>query len=121
MTDENITWEDHIQTVEKKLLGLLYLPDYLLDNDSLKTTYFWYIHSYPNYANITWGSKYFIELKAMHYQQKHAARVIFKENILSHSRPLLRSLNVLHVTKFVSTPELHVWIWKQIVTKGIRW
>ena len=40
MTDENITWEDHIQTVEKKLLGLLYLPDYLLDNDSLKTTYF---------------------------------------------------------------------------------
>ena len=39
MTDENITWEDHIQTVEKKLaknLGLLYLPDYLLDNDSLK-------------------------------------------------------------------------------------
>ena len=61
MTDENITWEDHIQTVEKKLaknLGLLYLPDYLLDNDSLKTT----IHWYPNYANIAWGSKYFIKL-----------------------------------------------------------
>ena len=107
MTDENITWEDHIQTVEKKLaknLGLLYLLDYLLDNDSLKTT----IHWYPNYANIAWGSKYLIKLKAMHYQQKHVARVTFNENILSHSRPLLRSLNVLHVVKFVSTPELYV-------------
>ena len=44
----------------------------------------------------------------MHYQQKHVARVTFNENILSHSRPLLRSLNVLHVVKFVSTPELYV-------------
>ena len=33
----------------------------------------------------------------MHYQQKHTARVIVNKNILSHSRPLLRSLNVLDI------------------------
>ena len=43
MIDENITWEDHIHTIEKKLaknLGLLYQAKHILDNESLKTIYF---------------------------------------------------------------------------------
>ena len=43
------------------------------------------------------GSTYFTKLKAIHYQQKHAARVILNKNILSHSRPILHSLNALNV------------------------
>ena len=101
MIDENITWEDHIHTIVKKLaknLGLLYQAKHILGNESLKTIYFSYIlHSYLLYANISCGSTYFTKLKTVHYQEKHAARIIFNQNKLSHSRPLLRSLNVLNV------------------------
>ena len=63
----------------------------------LKLFIFRNIHSYLIYANISWGSTYFTKLKTVHYQQKHAARTIFNQNKLSHSRPLLRSLNALNV------------------------
>ena len=100
MIDENITWEDHMHTVEKKRaknLWLLYQAKHILDNESLKSMYFSYIHSYLIYANISGGSTYFTKLKTVHYQQKHAARMIFNKNILSHPRPLLQSLNALNV------------------------
>ena len=113
MIDENITWEDHMHSIEKKLaknLGLLYQARHILDNESLKTIYFSYIHSYLIYANISWGSTCFTKLKTVHYQQKHAERIIFNENKLSHSRPLHRSLNALNVLsdKFLSTFKLYV-------------
>ena len=100
MLDENITWSNHINIIEKKIaknIGLLYKARVLLNKESLKTIYFSYMHSYLNYANIAWASTYFTKLKTIHYQQKHAARIIFYEDILTHSRPLLRSLNALNV------------------------
>ena len=100
MLDEHIAWNDHIHAIEKKLaknIGLLYRARQFLDKESLKTIYFSYIHSYLNYANIAWASTYFTKLKTIHYQQKHAARIIFDEDILTHSRPLLRSLNALNI------------------------
>ena len=100
MIDENITWEDHIHTIEKKLaknLGLLHQAKHILDNAYLKTIYFSNIHWYPIYTNISWGSTYFTELKTVHFQQKQAARMIFNQNKLRDSRPLLRSLNILDV------------------------
>ena len=82
MVHENITWEDHIRTIEKKLakkIGSLYQAKHILDNESLTTIYFWHIHSYLTYANLSWGSTYFAKLKIVHYQQKHAARIIFSQ------------------------------------------
>ena len=43
MRDENITWKDHIHTIEKKgtkNLGLLYHAKQLLNEESLKIVYF---------------------------------------------------------------------------------
>ena len=80
MVNEHIASNDHIDAIEKKLaknVGLLYRARQCLDKESLKTIYFSYIHSYLNYANIAWASTYFTKLKAIHYQQKHAARLIF--------------------------------------------
>ena len=57
--DVNITWKNHICSFEKKLaknIGLLYWEKYLLDDSSLKTVQFSYIHSYLNCANISWAS-----------------------------------------------------------------
>ena len=96
--DEDIACNDHIHATEKKLaknIGLLYRVRQFLDKKSLKTIYFSYIHSYLYYANIAWASTYFTKLKTIHYQQKHVARIIFNKGILTHFRPLLRSLNAL--------------------------
>ena len=100
MLDENISWVEHIRTVETKLaknIGLLYRAKPLLEEKSLKSIYFAYIHSYLNYANIAWASTYRTKLKTIHFHQKHAARIVFNEEKLTQSRPLLRSLNALNV------------------------
>ena len=49
MLDENISWKDHIKTIEKKKIakniGLLYSAKPYLDGTTLKTIYFYiYIH-----------------------------------------------------------------------------
>ena len=98
--DENITWKDHIDEIEKNIaknLCLLYRAKQLLNEEFLKFIYFSYIHSYLNYANVVWASTYYTKLKTIYYQQKHAARIILHEHNLSHSRPLLRSLSALNV------------------------
>ena len=90
MLDEHIAWNDHVHAIEKKLaknVGLLYRARQLLDKESLKTIYFSYVHLYLNYA---WASTYFTKLKTIHYQQKHEARIIFNEDILTPFRSLLR-------------------------------
>ena len=58
MIDECITWKDLIRTVENKIaknIGLLYRAKQLLNASSLKSICFLYIHTYLNYANITWA------------------------------------------------------------------
>ena len=59
MLDKHISWTDHARSVENKIAkdtGLLYCVSQFLNEDSLKTVYFLYIHSYLNYANIAWTS-----------------------------------------------------------------
>ena len=66
MLEEHISWTDHVRTVENKIaknIGLLYRISQFLNEDSLKTVYFLYNHSYLNYANITWASGYATKLK----------------------------------------------------------
>ena len=98
--DENITWKDHIKTVENKIsknIGLLYRAKQFLDTNSIKSLYFSYIHSYLNYANIAWASTQKTKLNRIYIKQKHAVRIIFNKDKLSHSRPLLKTLNALNI------------------------
>ena len=100
MLDENVSWRYHIKTVENKLsknIGLLCRAKQFLDETSLKTIYFSYIHSFLNYANIAWASTHFTKLKTINYKQKQAAGIVFDEDRLCYSRPLLRTLKVLNV------------------------
>ena len=47
MLDEHISWIDHVRTIEKRKYCLLYrVSQFLMNDDSLKTVYFSYIHSY---------------------------------------------------------------------------
>ena len=50
-----------------------------------------------NYANIAWASTYGTKLKTIYFHQKHAVHIVFNEDKLTQSRPLLRSINTLNV------------------------
>ena len=100
MLDEHISWIDHVRTVENKIeknIGLLYRVSQFLDEDSLKTAYFSYIHSYLNYANIAWASTSATKLKRVYLKQKHAVHIVFNKDKLTHSKPLFKNLNALNV------------------------
>ena len=100
MLDENVSWRYHIKTVENKLsknIGLLCRAKQFLDETSLKTIYFSYINSFLNYANTAWASAHFTKLKTINYKQKQGARIVFDEDRLCRSRPLLRRLNAFNV------------------------
>ena len=56
--DENLTWRKNIYIIENKIsknIGLLYKAKFLLSQKCLKSIYFSFVHSYINYANITWA------------------------------------------------------------------
>ena len=64
---------------------------------TLDRIYFALIHSYINYTNIAWASSCKTGLKKILLKQKHAVRIVFHEDRLTHARPLLKSLNALNV------------------------
>ena len=111
--DENLTWRDHIHTVENKIaknIGLLYQGKHYFDDNWLKPIYFAYIHAYLNYANIAWASIRKTKLKKFQSKQKHALRIIFNQSKTSPSEPRFLSLNVLNVYQintFHSVQSMH--------------
>ena len=101
MLDENISWEEHFRTVETKLandIRLLYRAKPLLEEKPLRSIYFVYIYSYLNEANIAWASTYKTKLTSFIKSMLYVC-IVFNEEKLTHSRPLLRSLNVLNVNQ----------------------
>ena len=100
MLDAYISWIDHVRTVENKIvknIGLLFRVSQFLNEDSLKTVYFLYIHSYLNHAYIAWASTYATKLKRIYLKQKHAVRIVYNKDKLTHSKPLFENLNALNV------------------------
>ena len=100
MLHELISWIDHVRTVKNKIakyIGLLYCVSQFFNEDSLKIVYFLYTRSYLNYANIAWTSAYATKLKRVCLKQKHAIRIVFNKDKLTHSKPLFEHLNVLNV------------------------
>ena len=68
LLDENLSWKDHIKYIENKVaknIGLLYRAELFLDKNSLLTLYYSYIHTYLNYANLSWGSTNRTNLKKL--------------------------------------------------------
>ena len=70
-----------------------------LHKDSLLSLYFSHIHSFINYANLTWGSRHKTNLKKIHSQQKHALIIVYNKDRYYHTKELFRSCNVLNVYK----------------------
>ena len=95
LLDEYLCWEEYIKYIESKIaknIGLLYKANIdklykpYIDKHSLLPLYHSYIHSYINYGNITWGSTARSNLKKIYSQQKHAIRIVYSKDRLTHTR-----------------------------------
>ena len=79
LVDENLTWVDHITTVENKLsrnVGLLYKAKNYINKKLMVNLYYSIIYSYSNYANIAWCSTSITKLKKLASKQKQALPTI---------------------------------------------
>ena len=71
-----------------------------LDKESLLALYYYYIHSYLNYANLAWRSTtYLTSLKKLRSQQKHAIRIVHSKTKLENREELFKSGSVLNLCK----------------------
>ena len=77
----------------------LYRAKPFLDKESLLALYYSYIHSYLNYADLTWGSTYLTNLKTLRRQQKHAIRIVHNKTKFEHTKELFKSASVLNLYK----------------------
>ena len=102
LLDENLSWKDRIKYIENKIaknIGLLYRAKLFLDKNSLLTLYCSYIHTFLNYANLSWGSPNRINLKELFSQQKHAVRIISSRTRFDHTNELFKSQKILNIYK----------------------
>ena len=100
MLNENLTWKPHIKYIENKIaenIGLLFKAKSFLNKQSLLSLYYSYIHSYINYANVTWGSTYKTNLKKLSSQQKHEMRIICNKGKSEHTKQLFQSNKITSV------------------------
>ena len=70
-----------------------------LDKESSLALYYYYVHSFLNYANLTWGSTYQMNLKKLRSQQKQAIRSVHNKTKFERTKELFKSANVLNLYK----------------------
>ena len=90
-----------------KNIGLLYKAKPYIEKHLLLSLNHSYIHSYITYGNITWGSTARTNLKKIYGQQKHAIRIVYSKDRLTHTRALFQECKVFNVYQ--------VSIWKNLV------
>ena len=78
---------------------MLYRANLFLDKNSLLTLYYFHIHTYLNYANLSWGSTNRRNLKQLLSQQKHAVQIINNRMRLDHTNELFKSPKILKIYK----------------------
>ena len=68
LLDEHLSWTEHIRYIKHKVVksfGLLYRAEPFLGKHSLLTLYYSYIHTYLNYANLSWAGTNRTNLKKL--------------------------------------------------------
>ena len=70
-----------------------------MNKQSLLSLYYSYIHSYINYANVTWESTYMTNVKILISRQKHVMRIICNKRKFEHTKQLFYLNKILNVYK----------------------
>ena len=94
LLDEHLSWKEHTRYTENEIvknIGLLYRAKPFLGKHSLLTLYYSYIHTYLNYANLSWASTNKTNQKKLLSQQKHAIRIVNKKTLFQRIKELFTS------------------------------
>ena len=109
--DDNLTWVNHIEQLNKKLSSTIFLFRKLkciLEFDTLKNTYFSLFHSRLCYAVILWGNSSHA-LKVFR-QQKKAIRILVNVGFTEHCQPIFIKLGIMPLPSlyiYYSLIEIH--------------
>ena len=96
--DSNLTWKNHINELCSKLsktVGIFSKLRYNVNIDILIMLYYSLIYPFLIYGVQVWGLTYPTYLKPVTTLQKRLARILTFSEPMSHSEPLLKSLNLL--------------------------
>ena len=96
--DANLTWKNHVDEPCLKLsktVGVISKLRYYVNIDVLKILYNSLIYPFFTYGVHIWGLTYPTSLNPLTTLQKRLVRIMTFSEPLSHSEPLLRSLNLL--------------------------
>ena len=98
LTDDKLSWKDHILNVNMKLrrgIGILSKIKDLVTNSTLKTLYYSFIHPYLEYNLINWCGAAPTNLNCIKISNKKAVRTILSKDRREPSRPLFQQLEIL--------------------------
>ena len=96
--DSNLTWKNHINELCSKLsktVGIFSKLRYNVNFDILIMLCYSLIYPFLNYGVQVWGLTYPTYLKPVTTFLKQIARIMTFSELVSHSEPLLKSLNLL--------------------------
>ena len=102
--DENLTWREHIKTVETKVsksIAVLYKIMHVLDCQALHILYQSLIEPHMSYCCEIWGSTYQSRLKKLFVLQKKTIRIIYNFNYHDHTSVFFHSSNMLKLHDLV--------------------
>ena len=88
--------ETVIKSVSKSI-SILCRARLIIPRKQLNQLYFSFVHSYLNYANLTWGSNQKTKRSTLYRQQKHSIGSLSFTDQFTHSRPLFKETCVLNI------------------------
>ena len=97
--EDKLNWKDHVSFVCRKVargLGVKIKARKVLQNESLKSLYYSFIHPYFIYWNQVWGSACRTNIEPLLILQKKALRIITGVHPRSPSEPLFCQLKFLN-------------------------
>ena len=119
--DSNLTWKNHINELCSKLsktVGIISKLRYNVSVDILTMLYYSLIYPFLIYGVQVWGLTNPTYLKPVTTLQKQVARIMTFSEPMSHSEPLLKSLNLLKFNDIIHSEILsfvYQWFHKLIL------
>lgn len=102
LIDKHLSFKMHVENLQASIrpyVGLIYRCSQFLPKQILLLIYNSYINSKINYCIESYGTTHKSTLTVIHILQKRIARIITNSPMLTHSDPLFKKLNILHVYK----------------------
>ena len=100
--DECLSWNDHIDSVAKKIVksaGIIAKIRHFTNLNTLKLIYYALVYPYLIYGNLIWSSTYKKRIKKLINIQKKIVRLMTFQSYTSHTEKIFIDLQILNLSK----------------------